>query len=55
MDMQWNVDKEIIGSNLVLNKKTSQIPDNIKQVYYIVYERSYSTGEVSLKSYTLNK
>ncbi|MGN6291303.1 MAG: tetratricopeptide repeat protein [Chitinophagaceae bacterium] len=54
-DMQWAVDKQIIGDNLILNKKTSGIADNVKQVYYIVYERNYGTGEVSLKSYTLNK
>jgi len=55
MDNQWNLDMRIIGENLVLNKKTSEIPDNIKQVYYIAYQRNYNTGEVTLSSYTLNK
>lgn len=52
---QWNFDKQIIGNNLVLNKKPSLIPDQVSQVFYISYQRDYNTGEVTLKTYTLNK
>ncbi|MBN9298015.1 MAG: SEL1-like repeat protein [Filimonas sp.] len=54
-DQQWSIDKEIIGENLALNRKPTLIPDNIRQVYYVSYQRNYNTGEVTLRSYTLNK
>jgi hypothetical protein len=54
MDRQWGVDIQILGNYLV-RKKTSEIPASIKQVYYIIYQRSYETNQVTLKTYSLNK
>ncbi len=51
---QWNTDVQLWGSYNV-SKKTADVANNIKQVYYIVYERSYNTGKVRVKTYTLNR
>lgn len=51
---QWNIDLQIWG-NYGISRKTATVADNIQQVYYLVYERSYVTGKVKVKTYALNK
>jgi len=54
IDRQWNIDVQVLG-NYLIRKKTSEIPVNLKIVYYMIYERSYKNNSVKLKTYTLNK
>lgn len=51
---QWEMDKGILG-NFLVRKKTADIPESLKTVYYLVYERNYQNNNVRLKTYTLNK
>lgn len=53
---QESIDNQILGTPTnILYPKTANIPDNIKQVFYIIYERDYQTNQVEVKTYTLNK
>jgi len=51
---QWGMDMQILG-NYLIRKKTSEIPENFKTVYYMIYERNYKNNSVRLKTYSLNK
>lgn len=51
---QYNLDKQVLGP-YIERKKSSQMLENIKQIFFITYERSYVTQLVKIKTYTINK
>jgi hypothetical protein len=51
---QQSITKQILGS-LAIPKKTSELPDNITKVYFITFERTYSTNKVKIGRYLLNR
>lgn len=51
---EYSKDLQILGNYFIV-KKANDIAENIKQVYYITYERSYISDKVYLNTYTLNK
>ena len=53
-ERQFGIDQKILG-NVVQDNKPNTVAPNIKQVYYVIYERSYVSGKVNVKTYTLNK
>ncbi|MBW1655351.1 hypothetical protein [Flavobacterium quisquiliarum] len=51
---QSDMDKKCIGKYMI-NRKTSEIPNNVNQVYYITYDRNPETFKLTVRTYTLNK
>ena len=54
LNRQWHYDQQLLGRYLN-TRSTSEIPDNLKQVYYITYERNYNTGSIQVHTYSLNR
>lgn len=54
INRQSAIDQQIIG-NFAVNKRTAEVAVNVKQIYYITYERSYTSNKVYVRTYTINK
>ena len=54
MNRQTNIDANVLGW-YGTPRSSSAISDNVKQVYYITYERSYYGGNAKVHTYTLYK
>jgi len=54
LNRQWNYDQQLLGKYLTA-RTTSEIPANVKQVYYITYNRNYNTGSIQVHTYSLTQ
>jgi hypothetical protein len=54
LNRQWTYDQQLLGKYMT-TRSTSEIPANVKQVYYITYQRSYNTGAIQVRTYSVNQ